>query len=434
MGLSMGRFASKFLVDNSEILRHKQSRFTSFLKKAADGTLFQRPSSKPRWLAYMTYHEPMFGVLQSSYEDVEAELNILRNRHSHNRFLFVGGDGLSILRINHLIKDHPELYQDSAPFIIPVQGEAPHGVYHVMHAGWRLYIRLIRACANELNNAQVVDDPSVKQFNASLYFLWRMTRAIAEYFVQLSRTPGAPDIDAPEDFLTNCEFNVDLAWLAHFLYDFAFLVLDFKQQVRRGASDQLDLLWREFFALGRTSSANKTHYVPMSIMRIFWADALHPELAALYRQLRSIPMSQHEGSMVGWDCVIEWLNKAISQGVSHHVSEERISRFIKCFPLLEHNYAVLRGILLPPQQRHAAFMKDMDSDVGILKAFFIQNLGRDWATASRANSISKLGIGRGKAPWEEVDATMRQSGSDSTPALVERHVRNLTSSFYRWSP
>ena len=70
----------------------------------------------------------MWGVLQSSNDDVEAELNVMRNAHLDKRILFVGGGGLSILRINHLLKDNPDLYLDSAPTIIPVQGEAPHGV------------------------------------------------------------------------------------------------------------------------------------------------------------------------------------------------------------------------------------------------------------------------------------------------------------------
>ena len=68
----------------------------------------------------------MWGVLQSSYDDVEAELNVLRNRHKDKFILFVGGDGLSIMRINHLLLKYPDLYIDSAPMVIPVQGEAPH--------------------------------------------------------------------------------------------------------------------------------------------------------------------------------------------------------------------------------------------------------------------------------------------------------------------
>ena len=87
----------------------------------------------PPYVAHLKYHPPMWGVLQGSYDDVEAELNHMRNAHLDKRILFVGGDGLSILRINHLLKDHPDLYLDSAPMMIPVQGEAPHGVFHVMH-------------------------------------------------------------------------------------------------------------------------------------------------------------------------------------------------------------------------------------------------------------------------------------------------------------
>eukprot|EP00965_Chrysotila_dentata_P258552 6213259-Pleurochrysis_carterae.AAC.2 len=317
--LSMATFTTKFAFNNSEIVNNKKARFTAFLKNAAAGTLFKRPSTKPSWLAHLTYHEPMWYVLQSSYEDVETELNTLRNRHLDKMILFVGGDGLSIIRINHLIKLYPELYQDSAPLIIPVQGESPHGVYHFMHAGWRLYLRLLRVCAEELSISKaILDDPPVKAFNTSLYFLWRVTRAASEYFVFLSQTPGGVDIDLPDEFVAACQFNVDLQWLVHFLYDYAYLVLDFKQGVRAGASKHLDILWREFFAIGRSSTANKTNYVPMAIQRIFWSDALHPSLAELYHNLRSIPMSNREGSMVGWDCVIEWLNAAITEGVSHH--------------------------------------------------------------------------------------------------------------------
>ena len=154
--LSMQKFCSLFLQSNAELKSRKSTRFSKFLYRAADGKLFVRPSTKPNWVAHMNYHEPMPYVLQSSYEDVEVELNVLRGRHLNKRFLFVGGDGLSINRVNHLINMHPNLYQDSAPFIIPVQGEAPHGVYHVMHAGWRLYWRFIRACKEELRNDQVI--------------------------------------------------------------------------------------------------------------------------------------------------------------------------------------------------------------------------------------------------------------------------------------
>eukprot|EP00965_Chrysotila_dentata_P048420 1606271-Pleurochrysis_carterae.AAC.1 len=58
---------------NAEITANKKAQFTLLLKKSASGTLFERPAMKPAWLAHMTYHLPMLYVLQSSYEDVEAE-------------------------------------------------------------------------------------------------------------------------------------------------------------------------------------------------------------------------------------------------------------------------------------------------------------------------------------------------------------------------
>ena len=64
----------------------------------------------------------MFDVLQSSYADVEHELNVMRNAFIKESVLFVAGDGLALMRLNHLLAAKPELYFDTAPFIIPVQG------------------------------------------------------------------------------------------------------------------------------------------------------------------------------------------------------------------------------------------------------------------------------------------------------------------------
>ena len=52
-------------------------------------------------------------------------------------------------------------------------------------------------------------------------------------------------------------------------------------------------------------------------MRVWWADALNPQLAELYHNLRAVPMTK-SGVCVGWDTPIEWLNAAISDGVRHH--------------------------------------------------------------------------------------------------------------------
>lgn len=439
--ISMGAFCAQFMASNPAVLLNKRKRFASFLRRTADGTLFTRPNIVPEWVAHLHYAPPMFGVLQSSYDDVEAELNEMRSRNGHLKILFVGGDGLSILRINHLLRNHPDLYLESTPIVVPVQGEAPHGVYHVMHGGWRLYIRFIRACVRAPNVGGVggqqdkatKDDPSVKDFNTHIYLLWKLTRAAGEYLLVLSNTPGAIDFDQTSEFIEAAEENIDLAWLVHFLYDFAYLVLEFKQDVRGCESQHLDLLWTEYFATAHTGTANKIHYTTMAVMRVWWAQAMTPQLASLYHKIRSLPMSNNKGVKVGWDTPIEWLNGAITAGVEKLVSESRIENFIERFPLLQHNYNVLRAEFFSRAEHHS-WMKSMETDVNHWKAFFIEKIGRNWQQATSRNTTSKLGITRGTPPWEEVRTTMHKHGRDSVAHYVAEHARNLTSNFYNWAP
>ena len=379
-------------------------------------------------------------VLQSSYEDVEAELNVLRGYHLDKKILFVGGDGLSINRVNHLLNLHPEMYLDSSPLIVPRMGESPHGVFHVMHAGWRMYIKLIRPIADLLNNKQIVDDPSVKQFNVSLNFLWRITRAISEYFVMLSKSAFGPDLDMLHEFERAAELNSDFAWLFHFLYDFAYLVLDFKQSVRSGDGDALDILWREFFASGHCSSANKTQYVPMSVMRIFWSECAHPALNALYQSTRSVPMSDKEGAMVGYDCPIEWLNGAITAGVNANVTLERIERFVDLYALFQHNHHIMREWSQPAREKYESFMKDIDADVGKILEWLVEKVGADWHAVCQRSTwqnsqppCPQLIDSRSVTPWEEIRRNMTKTGSDATPVFISNTVRRLTSSFYAWA-
>ena len=231
--------------------------------------------------------------------------------------------------MNWCILKHPDLYIESTPLIVPVQGEAPHGVFHVMHAGWRLYIRFIRWCADKLGRPpkMIVDDPKVSDFNSHYFFLGILTRACAEYVTELQQT-GGPGVDMLETILDEVHDSPCLKWVVHFLNDFAFLVLQFKQSVRSNDGACLDLLWREFFSLGHTSTANKTLYVPMCIMRVWYAKALSPPLARLYQAARSIPLSNHPGSMTGWDMPIEHLNAYITSSVKHRVSPESIERAV----------------------------------------------------------------------------------------------------------
>lgn len=435
--LSMRAFTDLFAYANVDIRANRERRFVRFLHAAGDGTLFERPPVQAPFVAYVEYRSPpMWNRLQSSYADVEAELNTMRNSHLDKRILFVGGDGLSILRINHLLRDHPDLYLDSAPFIIPMQGEAPHGVFHIMHGGWRLYQKFIRAAAigtlGNDNHAAVMDDPNVEHFNNQIYALWWMTRGCSEYLLHLSRTQGAVEIDMVPEFVNACERNIDLAYVVHFLFDFAFLVLDFKQGVRSNDSNLLDLLWREFYAIGRTGRANKTQYVPMAIMRVFWGLALNPSLAEVYHRMRALPMSSH--AYVGWDTPIEWLNGAITQGVHSFVSPKRIASFISSYALLQSNYYALLDAHDHKVNGAAKKMKDMDSNVDTMKGWLMDKVGADWATATRDNDTSNIGMSsRGAPPWVEVRTAMHQDGQHAVDQHVARKVRELTSTFFAFS-
>ena len=92
------------------------------LRAARNGVLLERPNTPPLWRPRKVYHAPMFDVLQSSYADVEHELNEMRKMHMNESVLFVAGDGLALMRMNHLLASKPDVFFDQTPFVVPVQG------------------------------------------------------------------------------------------------------------------------------------------------------------------------------------------------------------------------------------------------------------------------------------------------------------------------
>jgi hypothetical protein len=149
----------------------------------------------------------------------------------------------------------------------------------------RRWVRFLQAARNGV----LLDRPNVSVFNEHrFYFIHVQTRACAEYINFIAATPGAESLDDPEGFLAKASANIDFEWVCRFEYDAGFFVLDFLQSVRGAKSKILDLLWREFFASAQHSgTANKTQYVPMAIMRVFWGMALTPELSKLYHKIRT---------------------------------------------------------------------------------------------------------------------------------------------------
>ena len=220
-----------------------------------------------------------------------------------------------------------------------------------------------------------------------------------------------------------------------FLYDAGFLVLDFLQSVRANESKHLDVLWREFFCSAHSSTANKTQYVPMAIMRVFWGMALNPDLADLYHKIRTIPTNSGD-SHTGWDMAIEQLNLAIKMHVRHHVSETQIANFVESWALLEHVTQCMRDNLYSAREMSTANHSiNPKADVDDLVKVFKETIGSTWATATRAKTESQVTEGSDSAqtPWREVARVMARSGADSPAEYVRSRVLPLTQSFYHWA-
>ena len=92
------------------------------------GSLLQRPQEREaarpaaRGAHVGAHMPPMFDRLQSSYADVRHEMNTMRDKYPKSRILFIAGDGLSLMRMNHLLASEPEEFLDQSPAVVPIQG------------------------------------------------------------------------------------------------------------------------------------------------------------------------------------------------------------------------------------------------------------------------------------------------------------------------
>ena len=122
--MSLAGFCRLFYLDNGEIVANKKERWYNFLRAAANGRLLERPNVAPLWQPRKLYQPQMPDRLQSGYADVEHELVVMSKlAREHNiAVLFVAGDGLALMRLNHLLKSKRDIYMDMAPVIIPIQG------------------------------------------------------------------------------------------------------------------------------------------------------------------------------------------------------------------------------------------------------------------------------------------------------------------------
>ena len=135
--VSLSHFCRLFNLDSPSMLANKEQRWRRFLKACGDGRMLDRPGTQPRWVPEHRYYHPIDGRLQSSYEDVEAEMTVICEtlRQEGLAFLFLAGDGLSLMRVNHLLAHHPDKYIFQTPMVLPIQGD--------MFIGYTYFIVLV---------------------------------------------------------------------------------------------------------------------------------------------------------------------------------------------------------------------------------------------------------------------------------------------------
>ena len=435
--LSLDAFCRQFFLTDAAVVANQSQRWTRYMHAVRNGRLLSRPPIKPTWKPHKVYEPPMFGKLQSSYADVEYEFNEMRNNFNGHFFMFAAGDGLALMRANSLLAEKSDKYLEQTPVIIPIQGEAPHGLGHGLHGHWRMYKRFLMKAAQVLNNPQLKEDWGISELNVHRFFTLNvMTPACCEYIMELCEgDPDAEDWEDPRAFMAKADNNIDFAWLCHFLHEAAFWVLDFLQSVRGNESKNLDLLWREFFATAHSGTAHKVQYTIMAVMRVFWGQAMVPELDALYHAIRTIPTGDHDGCGVGWDWPIENLNGAIKSHVDTRVSEAQVRNFVADWALVETVQQDFRRIIDANSADRHWRGRDVRVDIEKLKAFFRATIGSTWAHATRHNTSPSVLLGetRTAAPWEEKARVMAQTGVAAPHAFIQSKVTNLTP-FFPWCP
>lgn len=414
--MSLEDFIDLFSIHSPDIITQQRARWVKLLDAAAADTIWDKSLyDSPFPPTFFHYHDPIFGRLQSSYEDVNFELNLIRlsPHHKYADAVMLGGDGLSFMRLIHRLSQDPRRYLESKPVVIPRMGEAPHGKFHLMHGDWRLWAPLIMRMAALVHNRQIKSDPTVEDFNSHEHFLRILTQAFAEYVVEIAAT--GVDYHLCPRFLEASEANWSFACIVFFLYHFAFKYLSFRRAVRRNDSHLLDILWRENLSSARTALANKTNYRQMSVVLVYWGCCLVEPLQTVYHNTRTLRWVH---SHVGWDMVIEKLNMWIKESVVAHITESLVARFIK---RVNFTHVVIRNLKrlvgANRKENKSGTLKDIKADVEIIKQFLRDHLGTTFEAATAPSDENALGVdlsdwgglrrARERAPWVAMRDTMQ---------------------------
>ena len=412
------------------------------MQQARLGTLFDRPNFVSQHFPRKTAMPAMFDVLQAKNSDMEIIMSKLCEEYHRVSLLCAGGDGLSFMRMLQAIAADVPRFHGRRPFVLPILGVAPHLEFHVVHAGHRNYRPYMNIFFGILNNWMMKqDDLLVSQWNAARFEMTKMLRAHTEFFDELSRTPGAPDLSRPSDWQEQAAENIDFQWAFSFVYDFAFLWLDIMQSRRAKRMGKLVTAMCEFLPFGRTMEANKTNYGFMTVMFVYFNQALHPLLQRLYHQVQTLPTgsrSEQPGSEVGLDWFAEQLNDFLKQDVTDHISRDLIDKRIQDHEFLSLADGVLMDYVHRDREHASAKLKKMDTDVATIKSHLRACIGRTWQEATRPNTDSKFGLDSRavRRPWETIAKSMTtgsQGGEEHIFDYVAKHVRAYAP-WHRWKP
>ena len=105
--LDLEDFLDGFSMHAADIVQNQRYRWRKYLDLAASGASIWETDqyNSPYPPTRFHFHDPIFDRLQSSYEDVNFGIDLMR-RSSFHKFsdaLMLGGDGLSFMRMIHRI-------------------------------------------------------------------------------------------------------------------------------------------------------------------------------------------------------------------------------------------------------------------------------------------------------------------------------------------
>ena len=434
--VSLDEFIDLFSPAAPDILANQRSRWKFHLAAAANGIIWDStPFQSPYPPTRFHFHDPIFDRLQSSYADVNFELNVMRRSpfHRFSDAIMLGGDGLSYMRVIHRLSQNARLFLETKPIVIPRFGENPHGRFHIMHGDWRVWAPLLMRLAAVVGNRQVKSDPTVVDFNSHEHSLRIFTRACAEYVVEIART--GTDYTQTAQFLEDADRNLSFSYVVYFLYLFAFKYLEYRNAGRTNDSKKLDLLWRENLRTAKTAKANKTNYRQMSIILIYWGCVLLEPLQTFYHNTRTLRWIH---SHVGWDMPIEKLNMWLKEAVISQITESQICQFIRRLNFTQHVVRCIKTIVGANRQPEHATLKNIDHDVALMKEFLRTCIGTTYRQCTQDSDANLLSVDmsdwgglrrpRACAPHRQLRLSMADYRS-----YVRRQVAKLCP-WHRWRP